>query len=128
MENIDIKTIIYFVIAIAWFLYSSFKKSQKKAQAQTEGLPPLKEKDIKEIIKEDIELSRKHKEDIQIEYDKQIKKLTAKKTVPVPVVKKSSYTPIKQYDVDDEKLAHVLAGVDPRDMIIYSEILKRPVY
>ncbi|MBA3987196.1 MAG: hypothetical protein H0X63_11640 [Flavobacteriales bacterium] len=120
MENIDIKTIIYFAIAILWFLYSTFRKSQNKTKDQAEVLPPLKDKRIKEIIKD---------ENVPFEDMSNLKKFKEKKKAAfVPVKEKAPFPKNEQYAVDTELLSGVLANVDPRDMVIYSEILKRPVY
>ncbi|MDQ3190150.1 MAG: hypothetical protein M3Q58_01000 [Bacteroidota bacterium] len=127
MENIDLKTIIYFVIAILWFLYSTFRKSQKKKN-QAEALPPLKDQDIKEILNENVE-QRRYKEDARFDEKSQLKKFKEKKKAAfVPVSEKSPAPKIDQEYSDNGRLNDVLAGVDPRDMVIYSEILKRPVY
>ncbi|HET6243483.1 MAG: hypothetical protein H0V01_08050 [Bacteroidetes bacterium] len=129
MENIDVKTIIYFVIAIVWFLYSTFRKSQNKAKKQSEALPPLKNQEIREIVKEDSFSERKYLEEIQNAEIISIRKPKIKKKVASAKTNQDDYFSDANNRIEDgDKSSDVLAGLDPRDMVIYSEILKRPIY
>ncbi|MBA3898791.1 MAG: hypothetical protein H0X62_01050 [Bacteroidetes bacterium] len=130
MENVDIKTIIYIVIAVIWFLYSSFNKSKKEARKQTAQPPPLSEDEIKEIFQKNIEepkysteAGRKLKGFSVIDENK-VKKKVAK----TPTTKSTSFSEDELHSSGENNLQNILAGVDPEDMVIYSEILKRPEY
>ena len=155
MENLDTKTIVYFLIAIAWFIYSVFKKSQKKAQRPVEPTSPtsheeeeptdiktlleeilsgksIKEREretyAKEIIEQDQEIAKKKKI-----IPKPFYKDTSIKTHPVSIQRVIPTTSMIQaeesiIDMAEENRHEIIADFDLQKALIYSEILKRPQY
>lgn len=128
MENVDIKTVIYVIIAIIWFIYSSFKKSQKDTERKTAQPPPLSEEEIKEIFnsgKQKLEpVLRKKTESFSKIENSEAKKKVAK----TPTTISTSFSETGNQPSGENGLQGILAGVDPKDMVIYSEILKRPEF
>ena len=125
MESIDIKTIVYFVIAVLWLLFSSFKKSQKKARKELETEPPLGNKEIKEIV-EDKTNARKFYEATRMT-ERVAKLKNKKKASKIPATITDDSFSLNNNREDDNHLFGV-SDIDPRNMVIYSTIFKRPEY
>lgn len=81
MENIDIKTLIYFLIAIVWFIFSVFRKSKKETEKpdhapSSESNKEEDQVDVKTLL-EEILTGKKNRE-------KEREKEIFTKEVPVP--------------------------------------------
>ena len=153
MENFDIKTVIYFLIAIVWFIYSVFKKSQKKAERPAQPTPTnydegedqmdvktlleeilagkkdeVKEKEVipRDVFDSTNETKEKKKTTKPFYSDTSIKaqSLRTPKTTPTT----SSRQAEKIFEIQEEYRNDMLADFDPQKAMIYSEILKRPQY
>ena len=126
MESIDIKTIVYFIIAVLWLLFNGYKKSQQKARKNLETHPPLNNKDIKEIVEDKTNASEKFYEERRT--TERVKKLKNKKKLSkIPVTATYDSFSIDNTREDDSYLFGI-SDIDPRNMVIYSTIFKRPEY
>jgi hypothetical protein len=128
MENIDFKTIIYIVAAIVWFLYSSFNKEKKQQQKrESEGPPPISEEEVRDVVR------RKQKKikyagsyessDSLIEPEKPSVRLNMKKYAD-----EKNFFELEEEGSAESELSDIVGNIDTKRMVIYSEILKRPVY
>jgi hypothetical protein len=119
MEDFNIKTVLYFVVAILWLLFNAFKKKPEKKQQPVETTQPQAPRQFKEqrkkvklpleqepFLHEELRSSRKPVRDYSIE---EIEK-------PITFTENTNSTDL-QFDQEELK-----------KMIIYSELLKRPVY
>ena len=126
MESIDIKTIVYFIIAVLWLLFNSYKKSQQKARKNLETHPPLSNKDIKEIVEDKTNASKKFYEEARA--TERVKKLkNKKKASKIPATTAYDSFSINNRSEDESHLLGI-SDIDPRNMVIYSTIFKRPEY
>ena len=126
MESIDIKTIVYFIIAVLWLLFNGYRKSQQKARKNLETHPPLSNKDIKEIVEDKTNASKKFYEETRtIERVKKLK--NKKKASKIPATVTYDSFSINNTHEDDSHLFGI-SDIDLKNMVIYSTIFKRPEY
>jgi hypothetical protein len=121
METVDIKTIAYIIIALLWFLFSSFQKAQKKAK-EKDVMPPLKEREIKEIITDRVGPQRKKVKKESLGFVKENEsQLSQKKKTEIALPTATESTLPNEYD-------NLLEDFDPKKMVLYSEIFNRKEY
>ena len=154
MENVDIKTLIYFLIAIVWFIFSVFRKSQKRTAEPAPAEEAKKEEDqvdIKTLLEEILTGTTKEKEkkreiiSTEIPASPEEKKEKIKQLFhPVASIKPNTISTPKKtpttssiqaekkriFEMEDEiqQEHEFLSDFDSEKAIIYSEILKRPHY
>jgi uncharacterized protein YneF (UPF0154 family) len=127
MENVDIKTIVYVIIAIIWFLYSTFNKSKKQSRESSTQPPPLSENEIKEIFQKKIEKPIL-KKNVKKEEALYSNLANEKRIIKTPATHMSSFNEDEIGTQEEDSLPGFFEGVDVKNLIIYSEILKRPEY
>jgi uncharacterized protein YneF (UPF0154 family) len=130
METVDIKTIVYFVIAILWFLYSSFTKAQKENRKKAAQPPPLKEEEVKEIFQREIRrpkpkplVSPVVESPSVFQTSSKLEKKVAKNPTTTSTSFLENETP--GFEADPQS---VITAIDPKYLVLYSEIMKRPNY
>jgi hypothetical protein len=120
MEEFDIKTIIYFVIAILWLLFSTFKKGKAQKERQEAPQPTAAAPEIKKKAKKKILYSSQEEPLFSNEANLQRSSL------------RNSYKMENQeiniLPQDAKSIEVQLDQEELKKMVIYSEILKRPVY
>lgn len=156
MENIDIKTLIYFLIAIVWFISSVFRKSKKEAEKPVHVPSPESNKeegqvDVKTLLEEILTGKTTREKEKEIftkevpvpDYEKEKKKKIAKPfytntsinqnsiNTPKKIPTTSPFQTERIMELENETLQQehdFLSDFDSEKAIIYSEILKRPHY
>jgi hypothetical protein len=129
MENVDIKTVIYVIAAIIWFLYSSFNKDKKQQKKTAAAPPPLSESEVKEIIKRKTEKLKTARPIESVEPPVVYKGVVSTVKSSLKNYEEDNYFEDKSEEEKNNRDDQFNAGnIDPRQMILYSEILRRPVY
>jgi hypothetical protein len=119
MEDFNIKTLLYFVIAILWLIFNAFKKKPEKKQQpvqKAEQQAPRQFKDQRKKAKVIVEQEPFLHEELRSQR-KPIRDYIIEETEkPIALAENTQSTGL-QFDQDELK-----------KMVIYSELLKRPVY
>jgi hypothetical protein len=126
MENFDPKTLIYFVIAILWLVFNAFKKAGKNQQGKQAIPPPLSEDEIKEIFNKPVAQKKKQKvlltdKEPLLEHD------FPRSSARVSNLK-TEHVDISAEDPQETLPVFSFEETDLKKMVIFHEILKRPVH
>lgn len=141
MENIHFKNLIYFVVAIIWFLVSLYanKQTKKKIEAKPKKkTKPTLFDEISEEIKKNIEAEKKAKSippqkqrNTELQNTQQIpeevlmaekRKMEREKTLKNEIDRKQSATQNQRELAESAYFQHE----DLQKMVIFTEIFKRP--
>jgi hypothetical protein len=123
MEESDLKSLIYFVLAILWVVYSFFKKNKGAAAKEEKESPrPISNEKVKEVIqkKKVMEplLNHPH-EKLDVKPISKANKLLKERN-------KQKEIQLEELETGNENQETKTVDIDAEKMIIYSEILKTP--